>query len=58
MEKYNKILSKMYIHLVQQTVHQKVQQKVQQKLQQKGHNNYVANLIKRFMFTKLVECLC
>ena len=42
MEKYNKILSKMYKNLVQQIV----------------HNNYVAHLIKRFVLTKLVECLC
>ena len=48
--------------LVQQIVHQKVQQKVQRKvqqeLQQKVHNNYVPHLIKRFLFTKLVEYLC
>ena len=53
MEKYNKILSKRYKHLGQQTV----QQKVQQKMQQKVHNNYVALLIKQFVFTKLVESL-
>ena len=47
MEKYNKILGKMYKDLVQQIVPQKVQQKVQQKV----HNNYVAHLIKRFVFT-------
>ena len=47
MEKYNKILGKMYKYLVQQIVPQKVQQKVQQKV----HNNYVAHLIKRFVFT-------
>ena len=47
MEKYNKILSKMYKYLVQQIV----QQKMQSKLQQKMHNNYVAHLIKRFLFT-------
>ena len=62
MEKYNKILSKMYKDLVQQIVHQKeqqnVRQKVQQNLQEKVHNNYVAHLIKRFAFTKLVKCLC
>ena len=46
MEKYNKISSKMYEHLVQQIMQQKVQQKV--------HNNYVALLIKQFVFTKLV----
>ena len=46
MEKYNKISSKMYKHLVQQIIQQKVQQKV--------HNNYVALLIKQFVFTKLV----
>ena len=39
----------MYKHLVQQIVQQKVQQKL--------HNNYVALLIKRFVFTKLVESL-
>ena len=49
MGKYNKILSKMFKDLVQQIVHQKLQQKV--------HNNYVAYLMKRFVFTKLVECL-
>ena len=48
-EKYNKISSKMYKHLVQQ--------KGQQKMQQKVWNNYVALLIKRFVFTKLVESL-
>ena len=45
MEKYNKISSEMYQHLVQQTVQQKV------------HNNYVVLLIKQFVFTKLVESL-
>ena len=45
MEKYNKISSEMYQHLVQQTVQQKVD------------NNYVALLIKQFVFTKLVESL-
>ena len=49
MEKYNKISSEMYQHLRQQTVQQKVQQKV--------HKNYVALLIKQFVFTKLVESL-
>ena len=49
MEKYEKILSKMYKHLVQRIVQQQVQQKV--------HNNYVAPLIKQFVFTKLVESL-
>ena len=44
MEKYNKISSKMYL----------VQQIMQQKVQQKVHNNYVALLIKQFVFTKLV----
>ena len=34
-----------------------VQQKGQQKVQQKVHNDYVALLIKRFAFTKLVETL-
>ena len=58
MEKHNKTLSKMYKDLVQQAVYQKVQQKVQLKLQQKVHNTYVAHLIKRFVFPKLVECLC
>ena len=53
MEKYNKMSSKRYKHLVQQTV----QEKVQQKMQQKVHNNYVALLIKQFVFTKLVESL-
>ena len=46
MEKYNKISSKMYKHLAQQIMQQKVQQKV--------HNNYVALLIKQFVFTKLI----
>ena len=50
MEKYNKILGKMYKHLVQQIVQQKVKQKV--------NNNYIALLIKRFALTKLVESLC
>ena len=49
MEKYNKISSKMYKYLVQQIVQQKAQQKV--------HNNYVALLIKQFVFTKSVESL-
>ena len=53
MEKYNKILSKMYKYLVQQIV----QQKMQSKLQQKMHNNYVAHLIKRFLFTVSVNSL-
>ena len=44
MEKYNKISSRMYKHIVKQ----KVQQKMQQKVQQKVHNNYVPLLIKRF----------
>ena len=47
----------MYKQFVQQIVHQKVQQKVQQKLKQKVHNNYVALLIKQFVFIKS-ECLC
>ena len=47
MEKYNKVSSKMYKHLLQQ--------KMQHKVQQKMHNNYVALLIKEFVFTKLVE---
>ena len=41
MEKYNKILSKIYNHLVQQKV----------------HNNSVTLLIKRFVFTKFVQSL-
>ena len=49
MEKENKISSKMYKNVVQQLVQQKVQQKV--------HNNYVAPLIKQFVFTKLLESL-
>ena len=32
MEKYNKVSSKMYKHLVQQSVQQKVQQKIAQQL--------------------------
>ena len=47
MEKYNKVSSKMYKHLLQQ--------KMQHKVQQKMHNNYVALLIKEFVFTNLVE---
>ena len=50
-EEYNKISNKVYEHLVQQKVQQKVHQKVQQKVQ----NSYVALLIKRFVFTNLVE---
>ena len=53
MEKHNKISSKMYKYLVQQIVQEKVQQKVHKKV----HNDHVAHLIKRFVFTKLVECL-
>ena len=49
MEKYNKISSKMYKNLVRQIVQQKVQQKM--------CINYVALLIKRFVFTKLAESL-
>ena len=45
MEKYNKLSSKMYNHLLQQIV------------QQKLHNNHVALLIKEFVFTRLVESL-
>ena len=52
MEKYNKTLSRIYKHLLQQTVQQKVQQKIQQKV-----HSYVALLMKQFMFTKLVESL-
>ena len=58
MEKYNKILSLMHKDLVQQIVDRKVWEKVQQNMQQKVHNNYVAHLMMRFVFTKLVECLC
>ena len=47
MEKYNKVSSKIYKHLLQQ--------KMQHKVQQKMHNNYVALLIKEFVFTNLVE---
>ena len=57
MEKYNKISSKMIKYLVQQKVQQNMQQKLQQKVQQKVHNNYVALLIKRFVFIKLVESI-
>ena len=49
LEKYNKISSKIYEHLMQQTVQQKVQRKVR--------NNYVALLIKQFVFSKLVGFL-
>ena len=42
---------------MQQKVQQKEQQKEQQKAQQKMHNNYVALLIKQFVFTKLGESL-
>ena len=42
---------------MQQKVQQKEQQKEQQKAQQKMHNNYVALLIKQFVFTKLEESL-
>ena len=49
MEKYNKISSEMYRHLVQEKVKQKVQQKV--------HNNHLSLLIKQFVFIKLVESL-
>ena len=45
----------MYNHLVQQITQQKVELKVQQKVEQKVHNNYVALLIKQFVFPKLVE---
>ena len=57
MEKYSKISSQMYKCLVQQIVKQKVQQKAQQRVPQKVHNNYVALLIKQFVFTKFVESL-
>ena len=40
----------MYKHLKQQIVQQKVQQKARQKLQQKVHNNYVALLMKQFVY--------
>ena len=49
MKKYNKISSKIYKNLVRQIVQQKVQQKM--------YINYVALLIKRFVFTKLAESL-
>ena len=52
MEKYNKILGKMY--LKQLIVQKKVKKK---KVQQKVHNSYIALLIKQFVFTKLVESL-
>ena len=42
---------------MQQKVQQKEQQKAQQKAQQKMHSNYVALLIKQFVFTKLEESL-
>ena len=42
---------------MQQKVQQKEQQKAQQKALQKMHNNYVALLIKQFVFTKLEESL-
>ena len=45
MEKYNKISSKMYNYLMQQKMQQKVDKKC----------NYVALLIRRFVFSKLVE---
>ena len=45
--------TKIYKYLEQQIV----QQKVQQKAQQKVHNNYVALLIKQFVFTQSVESL-
>ena len=44
MEKYKITSSKLHQHLAQQ------------KVQQKVHSNYVAHLIKRFVFTKFV-CL-
>ena len=53
MEKYNKISSKMYTHLVQQIVQQIEQQNVQEKVQ----NDYVAPLIKQSVFTKFEESL-
>ena len=45
MKKYNKVSSKMNKPLVEQIVQQKVR------------NNYVAPLIKQFVFTKLAESL-
>ena len=45
MEKYNKISSKMYNYLMQQKMQQKVDKKC----------NYAALLIRRFVFSKLVE---
>ena len=52
-----KFLVKCRNNLVQQIVQQKVRRKEQQKVQQKVPNNYVALLIKQFMFTKLVKSL-
>ena len=40
---------------MQQITEQKVEPKVQQKVEQKVQNNYVALLIKQFVFPKLVE---
>ena len=57
MEKHNKISSKMYEDLVQQNMQRKVQQNLKQKVKQKVINNYVVLLIKRFVFTKLIEPL-
>ena len=45
MEKYNKISSKMYNYLMQQKMQQKADKKC----------NYAALLIRRFVFSKLVE---
>ena len=49
MEECNKVSSKI--------CKQKVQQKLQQKVRQKVHSNYVALLIKPFVFTKLNKYL-
>ena len=49
MEKNNKTSIKMY--------KDSVQQKMQQKVLQQVDNNYIKLLIKRFVFTKLVESL-
>ena len=48
-EKYSKVSCRTYKYIMQQIVQEKVQQNV--------HNNHVALLIKRFVFTTLVESL-
>ena len=53
MEKYSQLSSNMYKQKCKQKCYKKMQQKVQQKVQ----NTYAALLIKRFVFTKLVEFL-